>query len=43
MERSTNREGNVDFEFLIALFKSKNLGFIPEIYGHLNEGADLKA
>ena len=36
-------EGNVDFEFLIALFKSKNLGFIPEIWqGHLNEGAGFK-
>ena len=36
-------EGNVDFEFLIALFKSKNLGFIPEIWqGHLDEGAGFK-
>ena len=36
-------EGNVDFEFLIALFKSRNLGFIPEIWqGHLEDGAGFK-
>ena len=36
-------EGNVDFEFLLSLFKSKNLGFIPEIWqGHLNEGEGFK-
>ena len=36
-------DGNVDFDFLLSLFKSKNLGFIPEIWqGHLNEGEGFK-
>ncbi len=35
--------GNVDFEFILSFFQSKNLGFIPEIWqGHLNKGEGFK-